>query len=135
MVFRNELYFLSNMYPCKVAYNGYTYSCAESAFQAQKCPELAHEFVPLDGFQAKKAGRKVPLRPDWESVKMDIMKDIVSAKFNQNSRLYEKLSRVDSDIVEENTWNDTFWGVCRGKGQNHLGRILMQIRGNMKKSH
>ena len=56
------------------------------------------------------------------------MKQVVSAKFNQNPELAKQLEEVSEPIVEENTWNDTYWGVCRGKGQNHLGLILQEVQ-------
>ena len=42
------------------------------------------------------------------------------------------LSTEDSSLVEGNDWNDKFWGVCQGKGLNHLGRILMKVRKEVK---
>jgi predicted NAD-dependent protein-ADP-ribosyltransferase YbiA (DUF1768 family) len=35
-------------------------------------------------------------------------------------------------IEETNTWNDTYWGVCGGKGRNKLGKILMVIREDLR---
>jgi predicted NAD-dependent protein-ADP-ribosyltransferase YbiA (DUF1768 family) len=132
MFFKDDLYFLSNMYPCSITaiYSGtqLTFSCVESAFQACKCMARAHEFVNLDGYQAKKIGRQVPLRNDWNAIRVSIMEMLVKIKFDQNPMLIEKLIQVNGDIVEENTWNDTFWGVCNGIGENHLGKILTKLR-------
>lgn len=138
MQFRNKYYFLSNMYPCSITLvvndTVLTFPCAESAFQAVKCPDMAHLFASnantkyTDGYKAKKAGRRVPLRPDWEHVKIPVMAQILFAKFRQNPELEAKLLTVTGDIAEENTWRDTFWGVCNNTGQNWLGRLLMQIR-------
>lgn len=132
MLFKDNLYFLSNMYPCtiKATYNGtqLTFSCVESAFQACKCMARASEFISLDGYQAKKLGRKVSLRSDWDTVRITIMELLVRAKFEQNPLLIKDLIHVEGDIVEENTWNDTFWGVCNGIGENHLGEILTKLR-------
>ena len=70
------------------------------------------------------------------------MEEIVRAKFYQNPQLAEKLiATADRKIVEGNTWHDTFWGVdaATGKGENHLGVILMKIReeliNGMKEEH
>lgn len=132
MKFRDAFYFLSNMYPAaiKVTYQGkeYTFSCVESAFQALKCPERIEEFVLLDGYKAKRLGRRVQLRPDWEDVKRSIMLRLVGEKFAQHPELLTKLHAVKGEIVEDNDWNDTYWGVCNGIGENHLGQILMKIR-------
>lgn len=129
MFFRNQYYFLSNMYPCKVELiiNGQKmlFHCSESAFQAQKNINEAHRFVELDGFQAKKLGRKIEITtPDWDNEgRLIAMKRVLHAKFS-NPLLKQKLLQISEPIVEENTWNDTFWGVCNGKGLNILGLML-----------
>ena len=57
------------------------------------------------------------------------MYDVCKAKFTQNPELAEKLLATgEQELVEGNNWNDTFWGMCRGKGKNMLGNILMKIR-------
>lgn len=128
MKFRNEYSFLSNMYECSIIYKGITYKCVESAFQAQKDLSRVNEFAKLSGVEAKYLGRKVSLRPDWNEVKVNIMYNIVRNKFKQNPELAQKLKNISGPITEENTWNDTFWGVCNGRGKNILGKILTKIR-------
>ncbi len=126
--FRGPYYFLSNMYPCAVKYGEFTYMNAESAFQAQKCPMQALRFVGVDGYDAKKMGRAVVLRVDWNDVKVTIMHEIVEQKFRQTPDLRRKLIALRGcNLVEGNTWRDTFWGVYNGKGENHLGKILMEV--------
>lgn len=130
--FREEYYFLSNMYPTHVQFEGLTYPCAESAFQAAKCllMEERQAFTNMNGYEAKKAGRRVVLRGDWESVKLDIMKTILMNKFSKPYLREKLLQTQDAELIEGNTWNDTFWGVDirSGKGLNHLGKLLMQVR-------
>ena len=129
--FRGKYGFLSNMYKCPVKFDGVEYSCSESAFQAQKCAYNVDkaEFKNLDGVEAKKLGRKVTLRSDWEKVKKDVMFEIVSAKFSQHPDLAKKLVATgDKQLVEGNTWYDTYWGVFNGRGKNVLGKILMDVR-------
>ena len=136
MLFRNQLYFLSNMYPCRVRYKGTEYSCSESAFQAQKCTKESEKslFVGINGFDAKRLGRKVSLKSNWEIEKISIMEGIVREKFIQNPSLAEKLIKVEGPIQEDNSWHDTFWGICNGVGENHLGKILMKIRDELNNS-
>lgn len=127
--FDGEYRFLSNFYEAPVTYHGVTYRNNEAAFQAQKCPDKAHEFADMSAAEAKKAGRHVPLRPDWERVKINIMHDLVFEKFLHNPELKDKLLATDGyDIVEGNHWGDRFWGRCNGTGENHLGQILMLVR-------
>ena len=130
MYFRNEYYFLSNMYPCNIIYKGYTFKSAESLYQALKCTKLNDfiAFTNLNGYEAKKFGRKIELRSDWNSFKIKAMKIAIFNKFEQNLDLLNKLLAVEEPIIEENTWKDTFWGICNGVGQNQLGKILSAYR-------
>ena len=73
--------------------------------------------------------RTLRLRPNWEEKKVSIMREIVLAKFTQNEELGRKLVKTGSAVLQEgNYWGDTFWGICKGKGGNWLGRILMEVR-------
>lgn len=133
--FRGEYYFLSNFYEIPVTYKGITYKNNEAAFQAQKCLDLSiqKEFSKLNASEAKKLGRKVNLRKDWEDVKVAEMQAIVKAKFTQNKDLQEKLlSTGDIWLEEGNTWGDKIWGTVNGSGQNLLGQILMKTREELK---
>lgn len=135
--FRGKYYFLSNFFPAPVAYGGLTYQNNEAAFQAQKTLDKADRtaFTELAPADAKRRGRHVRLRRDWEEVKDGIMEEIVRAKFTQNSKLREYLLATgDSQLIEGNTWNDRYWGVDArsGMGKNHLGKILMKVRSELK---
>lgn len=133
--FRDRYFFLSNFYEIPVTYEGITYQNAEAAFQAQKCEhyEDRKAFANLNPSEAKKLGRHVQLRKDWEEMKMQRMKEIVLAKFEQNEDLKHKLIETKDAYLEEgNTWNDRIWGTVNGKGANNLGRILMEVREELK---
>lgn len=127
--FFGEYRFLSNFYEAPVEYNGIRFRNNEAAFQAQKYPKFAVGFVHLNASDAKRLGRRVDLRPDWEEVKDRIMFDIVLAKFSQNADLKEKLLLTgNARLYEENPWGDTYWGTVNGKGKNRLGQILEDVR-------
>lgn len=129
--FRGGFMFLSNFYEVPVKYNGLTFKSNEAAFQAQKTlnQEERIKFTTLSPLDAKRLGRKVALRSDWEDVKIQIMYEICRAKFEQYPDLAQRLVETgDRTLIEGNDWNDTFWGVCYGKGENNLGKILMRIR-------
>ena len=131
--FRGKYFFLSNCFPAEVTYDGLTYQNNEAAFQAQKTfsPEERAVFTRLPPRDAKRKGRKVRLRPDWEQVKDEIMEDIVREKFSQNPNLKKQLlSTGDAQLIEGNSWNDCYWGIDirTGVGMNHLGKILMKVR-------
>ena len=133
--FREKYFFLSNFYNSPVTYDGLTYMNSEAAFQAQKCITLAgkQRFTNLGPSEAKKLGRQVYLRSDWEQVKVHMMYDIVLAKFKQNPSLAEQLIATDDSYLEEgNNWGDKTWGTVNGVGENHLGKILMRVRDELK---
>ena len=131
--FTGENYFLSNSSHSKIRMNGLTFNNAEAAFQSHKDPSRAAEFVGLSPSAAKKLGRSVKLREDWEEVKDHIMYQVVLAKFSQNLHLKKKLLATgDKDLVAGNDWDDKYWGVCNGEGKNMLGRILMLTRDYLK---
>jgi hypothetical protein len=79
--------------------------------------------------KAKREGRGVQLRSDWEDVKYDIMKELVKLKFITHAHLRKELLETGDKYLEEtNSWHDHVWGVCQGKGLNWLGKILMEVR-------
>lgn len=138
--FRGEYFFLSNFYEAPIVYDGIRYENNEAAFQAQKVkPEPGKkddprlEFSRLTPSEARRAGRKVILRKDWEDVKVSIMEEIVLTKFEQNDGLKEKLlSTGDAYLEEGNNWGDRVWGVVNGQGANNLGKILMKVRDKLR---
>lgn len=131
MEMRGQYYFLSNFYPCTITIDvegqTLTFQNSEAAFQAFKCPERAKEFCSLKPGTAKKLGRKVPIRSDWEDIKLDVMTKVLTVKFS-DPVLRQRLKDCTEYIQEDNTWGDYYWGVCHDYGHNHLGKILMSIR-------
>ncbi len=131
--FEGEYFYLSNFYETPVHIDGLTYLSAEAAFQAYKCidPEMRKQFTALPPAKAKRLGRQVSLRSDWEEIKISVMTRVVKAKFEQNPLLAHALLRTgDAVLIEGTTWHDTFWGIDlnTGKGRNELGKILMALR-------
>lgn len=145
MMFHGAYDFLSNMYPCPVSYQNETFSCTEIPYHLyrikEECTIVRDQFRNCKtGYEAKalnnrykKSGQLKQLkRPDWEQINLQLMYDLVYAKFSQNPELKIKLLQTGTiELVENNTWHDTFWGVCNGIGENHLGKILMQIRSEL----
>ena len=140
--FRGQFEFLSNFYNAYVDYDGIRYENNEAAFQAQKVAPKKGEkvfidprlrFSHLNPSEAKKLGRRVPLRKDWEEVKLSVMEGIVQAKFEQNEDLKERLLATGDTYLEEgNTWGDKIWGTVHGEGENNLGKILMKVRDRLR---
>ena len=152
--FRGRFVFLSNFYPCKIEHSGITYPSVEHYYVALKVNTLqfidgvyytAPDFRELvaripDAGDVKKLGRKVKVRLDWDEKKLDFMEWGVREKF-KNPNLSEMLLSTDNlEIIEGNNWHDTFWGKCsclkcNGSGENHLGKILMKIRKELKQQN
>lgn len=136
--FNGQYDFLSNFYPCKVTVDDLTFNSVEAAFQALKSTDVdvRRQFVDLSPSEAKRLGRRIDLRDDWDDVKVDVMEALLRQKFSdKNPELKEKLlSTGDDDLVEGNWWNDRFWGVCRGVGENNLGKLLMKIREELRRN-
>jgi len=132
--FRGEYTFLSNFFICPITYEGLNFPSVENAFQASKTLNLSERvyFTRISAVEAKREGRKLSLRPDWEEVKIKILTDLIKLKFQIPDLRQRLLSTNNEELVEGNTWNDTFWGVCNGIGQNNLGKILMMIREEIK---
>lgn len=130
MYFREKYWFLSNMYPCELRINGLVFSCAEAAFQSFKTTDLEErkKFQNINGFEAKKLGKRIKLREDWNNIRLDVMDAVLKVKFKQHPELYKLLKSINEPIVEDNNWNDMFWGRCNGKGKNYLGCLLERIK-------
>ncbi len=134
--FAGEHAFLSNFFPAPFVLDGIVYPTVEHAFQAAKCCDAAQaeriRRAPSPG-AAKRLGRRAQLRPDWEPVKLDVMHRCLRAKFAQHPDLAARLLATGSArLVEGNTWGDTFWGRTGSRGRNHLGRLLMLVRAELR---
>jgi ribA/ribD-fused uncharacterized protein len=129
--FQGEHRWLSNFAVAEVVFEGATYSSVEHAYQAAKTilPAERREIqaAPTPG-KARRLGQKVCLRPDWEDIKLDVMRDLLRQKFRIPEYRRMLLETGIQHLMENNHWHDTFWGVCEGEGLNHLGRLLMDIR-------
>ena len=133
--FTGKYFFLSNFYEAPVLYNTIKYQNNEAAFQAQKCSNNLdrYKFAEMNPSEAKREGRKVTLRSDWENIKSDTMYHICKAKFMQNRNLLKLLIETgDAELEEGNTWGDKIWGTVDGVGENRLGKILMRVREELK---
>lgn len=138
--FKNQYFFLSNFYEYPIYYNKLVFCNAEAAFQAQKVinEKNQYKFINLNASQARKLGKTVQLRKNWEEIKDNVMYEIVKRKFTINKELQQKLLETkEEELVEGNWWHDTYWGVDSktGIGQNKLGKILMKVREEVKSSN
>lgn len=132
----------SNFYMCPVTFYGITYTNSEAAWQSQKTLSIKerNKFSKEAPNVAKRHGRCLDLRPDWEKVKYQLMVEVCYAKFSQNIELGNiLLSTGDEEIIENTTsWHDNIWGNCECTrcvnrvGQNLLGKALMEVRDKLR---
>jgi predicted NAD-dependent protein-ADP-ribosyltransferase YbiA (DUF1768 family) len=132
--FRDELHFLSNMYPCNI-FN--VYKSSEHLYQASLAANTeAHNLIVAtpDGYAAKRLAHKLPRRLDVDQVKVPFMAHALYLKFLYNPDIRAKLIWHKAVIIEENEWHDNFWGMCTCNGcankvhQNKLGKLLTITR-------
>lgn len=134
--FHGRFFFLSNFFPVEVGLDAETYASVEHAYQAAKTLDpfsRARIRQASTAALAKKMGSGLKLRKDWHDVRIDVMRALLVEKF-----AYSDLARMlaetgDAPLIEGNHWGDAFWGVfypSAGEpfGENHLGRLLMEIR-------
>lgn len=83
--------------------------------------------------ECKSIGRKAKLVRDWDRlVRYQAMFLNLCAKFREPELRRKLLATGNAYLEESNTWGDTHWGTCNGKGENHLGRLLMCVRYKLK---
>lgn len=133
--------FLSNFYYKELYFEGKKYKTSEHAFQAAKATNEAEQnkirFADTPA-QAKHLGRVLKsIRKDWDFVKFDTMLNILRAKFSDSELAKRLLETGDLELIEGNMWHDNIWGSCvcqkcGNKGKNNLGRLLVQVRDELK---
>lgn len=123
--------FLSNFHVSPCYYNGNCYMSTEHAFMAQKATNKEdHVYVAsaTTPQEARKRGKTILLRPDWDDIRIEVMYQVNLSKY-QDPLMRRRLQMTGNRYLEEtNWWNDKFWGVCNGVGENNLGKVLMRVR-------
>lgn len=139
--FDREWAFLSNFYESEIEYEGIWYPTNEHFFQAMKTHDVfERKAIAQAGTpgRAKRMGRNVRLRSDWEKVKVDVMREGLYRKFADEQLADWLLETGDQELIEGNTWHDNTWGNCTCDkcknipGKNMLGKLLMEVRSAIK---
>lgn len=132
--FQGEYEFLSNSFPSPILYDGLSFSCAEAAFQATRCQLIGDKkrIAQGNGIRAKAIAARIQPRPNWDEEKLNIMEEVLRAKFAQNPELAQKLVDTGESVLIHcsNNAKDRYWGKDRytNLGDNHLGQLLMKLR-------
>lgn len=141
--FDGEFAFLSNFYPSMITVDGIVFPTVEHLFQAAKTVSLVERekiAAAATPGQAKRLGRNVILCDNWEEIKDDVMLNALRLKFAILPLREKLLATGDEELIEGNTWHDNIWGNCscdrckKIEGQNKLGKLLMQVREEIKSS-
>lgn len=122
---------LSNFHPAPVVLDGVTYPTVEHAFQAAKTLdplERRRMLLQPNPGKVKRLGQRVRKRPDWKAVRLSVMFELLRQKFAHAPLRQALLETGDAVLIEGNVWGDVYWGQCGGVGQNHLGKLLMRVR-------
>lgn len=131
MFMKNDYRWLSNMdlFPKPIIINNEIIKSSENYYQSRKTLDLdiRKKILEMSPYEAKKYCKTIELRNDWEDVKIIVMQEALDIKFTIT---YYRLLLISSqeEIIEENYWNDTFWGVYKGVGKNMLGILLTKLR-------
>ncbi len=143
--------FLSNFYPSKIEHNGIIYPTVEHFYVAMKIKEgqmIKTKYMTTEDCRqmiskmssaasVKNLGKTFKIRSDWDNIKLKVMEWALNEKFKDKDLSDLLVSTNGEEIVEGNYWHDNFFGICsckscEGKGQNHLGKLLVSIREKIK---
>ena len=139
--FDGEFAFLSNFYESPIEFEGIIYPTNEHFFQAMKTLDINERRTIANCAtpgQAKRMGRQISLRFDWEDVKESIMLEGLCLKFANEQLADWLLETGDEELIEGTTWHDNEWGNCSCpkcahiEGKNKFGRLLMIVRDMIK---
>lgn len=133
--FDKEYRFLSNFHPSPIKYKNRIWPTVEHCYQAMKTEDVEDQHKirkAKTAGDAKRMGKSVTLREDWEDVKLLVMRALLKRKFQDPELRMKLLATGSRMLIEGNWWGDTYWGVCKGKGENWLGRMLMQLRSEIQ---
>ena len=134
--FKGLYHFLSNFQLIDIPFEGITYPSIEHFYMAQKTTDLKLRQIisklETPG-QAKRIGRELELRPDWNEIKFDMMRTGLELKFQDVFMQSQLMETGQEELLEGNNWHDNIWGSCYcpkcgNKGENNLGKMLMEIR-------
>lgn len=129
--FTGQYRFLSNFFPCEIDMDGDTYRTLEHAYQAAKTTDPTQRWriqnCATPG-QAKRIGQRVTRRDGWDAARLVVMELLLHQKFKDPNLRSKLVATGDAELIEGNYWGDVFWGVCEGKGENWLGKLLMRVR-------
>ena len=149
--FFGQLCPLSNFHPAPITHNGQKFKSVEQMYQFRKAEEANDDLTAKKIMEAsssaecKLLGDRVRGSPSWDTDKVEVMKQALYLKYSQNRKLRDFLVSINASQLAEASPNDLFWGTGRGlgkeeatqvnkwKGKNTLGKLLTELRADLKK--
>jgi ribA/ribD-fused uncharacterized protein len=137
--FQGDYRFLSNFWPCYIEWQQLVYPSLEHAYAASKTDDPAIKIMirscPTPG-DAKEflADQNMGPSASWTiQKKLLVMEELLFLKFGGKETLLTRalMATGSAELIEGNDWDDSFWGVCGGTGENNLGKLLMKVRGTL----
>lgn len=137
--YEHDFYPLSNFSAFTLQWKGLRFDTSEAAYHWEKFPGRAmiQDFI-LKAESAHVAFKlaeeqKDLRRPDWDEVKVGIMREILRAKVAQHEYVRRKLLATGERELIEDSWRDSFWGWGPNHdGKNMLGNLWMEIRAEIR---
>lgn len=129
---------LSRLQKINITRDGVTYPSLENFFQAMKTEDelIRKKIAAMNPLEAKKYGKLIPIRPNWEDVKDKVMKWGLRRKLASSYYLRILCDTGNEELIDWNYWHDNEWGHCYcnnciGKGENKMGKMLMELRNEL----
>ncbi len=122
---------LSNFYDSPIRWRQREYATAEHLYQAMKATNIEDHILVQSApspAHAKKAGRSIEMRPDWDMVRLDVMRGVLMLKFARTKVLAKWLLDTGTAPLVETSPHDRYWGRTPTGGQNKLGQLLVARR-------
>ncbi len=141
LFYENTYYSFSNFSSFAIEWKGHFYMTSEHAYHTEKFDDeklkeeirqtrSAHDSQKLANLNKDK------YRPDWNDIKVSVMKEILREKVNQHPYVKKKLLESEDRLLVEDSWRDDFWGWGPNKdGENYLGKLWMEIREEIKNNN
>lgn len=137
--YEQDFYVLSNFSAFRLDWKGTDFDTAEAAYHWEKfhgAPHIQtaikHAISAHEAFKTAE-NYKALRRPDWDNVKVGIMREILRAKADQHEYVRRKLLATGDRELVEDSWRDDFWGWGPNRdGQNVLGKLWMEVRAELR---
>lgn len=138
--YEQDFYVLSNFSSFSLMWRGLRFDTSEAVYHWEKFARTSHDVsIAIRGATSAHAAFKIAQdhkhlrRPDWDDVKVNVMRNILRAKVAQHEYVRRKLLSTGDRILVEDSWRDDYWGWGPNRdGQNMLGKLWMEIRAELR---